>query len=125
MADPRRVEEAAEWFEAAVMLIVKDGLDVELTGHTTQRGRAAEPARRVVAGPVRVVGDLDGTAWSGEHTFDVPGGCEVHGFQAWTPEGELVARDRLPAEAFPYAPGGTYALSVAIDWTLIPMVGDG
>lgn len=119
MADPRRVEEAGEWFEAAVMLLVKDGLDVVLTGS----GRFAQgtvPWDIDITDPQRVVGDLDGTAWSGAHTFDVPGGCEVHGFLARTPEGELVAGDRLVAEKFP-ASGGTYHLELAIGWRLIPV----
>lgn len=108
---PTRESEALEWFEAAVMLLVKDGLDVRLTG---ERRRGVN-----VAGTQRVVGDLDETTWRAECTFAVPEGAVVRGFEARTPEGRLVARDRVATEHF--FDGGTYRLAVMLEWRLIPL----
>lgn len=110
---PSRESEAQEWFEAAVILIVKDGLDVRLTGG--RRGVQAD-----VTAPQRVFGDRDGMRWRGECTFDVAAGVEVTGFEARTPEGALVAQDRVAAERF-YT-RGTFLLTVQIEWPrLIPV----
>lgn len=118
---PTRESEALEWFEAAVMLLVKDGVDVLLTG---RRGAGVQSYRHAdtceVVRPQRIVGDLDGTVWRAECTFDVPRYTEVTGFEARTPEGAMVGRGRVAAERFDDFPG-TYRLTVTLEWRLFPL----
>lgn len=104
---PTRESEALEWIEAAVMLLVKDGLDVRLTG-------------RRCPGAQRVVGELDELHWRAEHTFLMPKGGTVDGFEARTPEGALVAENPLEPEAFDFG-AGSYRLYLELDFRLIPL----
>lgn len=108
---PTRESEALEWFEAAVMLLVKDGLDVRLTG---ERWHGVD-----VAESQRVVGELDETTWRAECTFEVPERAVVMGFEARTPEGLVVAGERVAHERFDVA--GTYRLTVTLEWRLFPL----
>lgn len=117
---PTRESEAAEWFEAAIMLLVKDGLDLQLTGRGQFRMSTIDDTVFDVGQPARVVGDLDGTVWTAEHAFDVGKGWNVTGFSAKTPEGSLVAEGPIEREWFPVA--GVFRLTVSLQWRpLIPI----
>lgn len=118
---PTRESEAREWIEAAIMLLTKDGVDIVLTGHPPWRGMTGGDLRANVAGPLRVMGDLDGLKWSCEPTFDVDKGVEIAGFEARTPEGMLIARNPLHREAFPAR--GTYRLQLVLDFYDFPLHG--
>jgi hypothetical protein len=105
--DPTREQEALEWILAGVMMLVRDGLMVRLTGY-------------LMPDPALVVGELEGFHWWAAHTFDIPRGAVLEGFEARTPEGLLVGDGPVRQEDFSKY-HATYALRLDLDFSLLPL----